>query len=325
MDASKDFLRALGAGLQPDERLILCGFTGDPYAAGPNAWKPCPWHPERPVPFAPDYNAYVTVAKFGRAQDKTFRRRTETFLGGLALMVDDVGAPGDGSSARVERSVVEGVRPSARVLTSPGNEQWWYFLRETCTDPVLFDGLIRAFIAGKLLGADPGMSGITRVGRVPGFINGKKKYGGAFVCELLELNENRYSPQELLDAFQLKINGRNTRPAKLFTEDAIERNRAFTGVYKWLDQRNLLKRHDPDASGWTEMRCPWVDGHTGGVDNGAAIAEPSEENGFYGGVKCHHGSCASRTWKDLTEWINDQSIEELERANNSARGGIVQR
>ena len=63
------------------------------------------------------------------------------------------------------------------------------------------------------------------------------------------------------------------------------------------------------------MRCFNVENHTNQVDNGAAIAEPSEENGFFGGYKCWHGSCQGNAWKELTEWINEQSIEELERAN----------
>lgn len=313
---SKKFLEALGASMSEHERLILCGFTGDPYAAPMNAWKPHPWRAGGELPFGPKHNGYVTVAAFGTAPDGTFRRRTETFAGGLALMVDDVGEPGDGSSARVDRELIAGFPPSARVLTSPGNEQWWYFLREPCRDAALFDGLIRAFIAGKLLGADPGMSGITRVGRMPGFLNAKKKYGGEFVCELVELNDNRFSPQELLDGFGLKINGRNVQPQKLIVAEAAqERIQAFLVAYRWLRQHSMLKRQDVDASGWLEIHCPWVDGHTGAVDNGAAIAEPSESNGYTGGMRCHHGSCNGRGWKDLTDWINEQSIEELERAN----------
>ena len=318
-DQSVRFLNALGGTMADKERLVLCGFTGDPYAAPMSAWKPHPWRVGKELPFGPRYNAYVTVGAFGQADDGTYRRRKETFSGGVALMVDDVGDPKSGSSARVDREIIAAFPPSARVLTSPGNEQWWYILKEPCRDGVLFDGLIRAFISGKLLGADPGMSGITRVGRVPGFLNGKKKYGGNFVCELMELNDNRFTPQELLDGFGLKINGRNERPKQLFVlEHAIERNRAFVPLYRWLSQHGMLKRPEPDASGWTEMTCPWVDGHTGAVDNGAAIAEPSEDNGHYGGFRCHHGTCISRSWKDLTEWINDKAAEELERANANA-------
>ena len=42
--------------------------------------------------------------------------------------------------------------------------------------------------------------------------------------------------------------------------------------------------------------------------------EPAPENDYYGAFRCHHGHCINRGWADLTEWVNEQSIEELERA-----------
>jgi hypothetical protein len=310
-----EFLGELASGLDSVEelagaRLILCGFEGDPNAVGPGAWRPRPWRPGAEVPFAPTDNAYTTVAAFWRAADGTYRRRTETFAAGLALMVDDVGT-------KVDRAFVEGVEPSWRIETSPGNEQWWYFLREPERDASRFDGLIRAFIAGKLLGADPGMSGVTRVGRLPGHANGKRAYGG-WTTRVVSRSPRRHSAQELLDAFQLQIVGRRIRRDKLPTEDALERNRMFQDVYRWLDQRNLLKRHEPDPSGWTEMRCPWVSEHTAGADTGAAIREPAQENDWYGAFRCHHGHCAARGWSALTEWMAEESVEELERAASHA-------
>jgi hypothetical protein len=306
MMENEAFLADLAAGLTPDERLILCGFPGDPYEAGPAAWRPRPWAPGREIPFGPTDNAYVTVGAFKRAADGTYRRRTETFTAGLALMVDDVGT-------KVDRTFVEAMQPTWKIETSPGNEQWWYFLHEPERDMARFDGLIRAFIHGKLLGADPGMSGVTRVGRLPGHLNGKKAYGG-WTTRVTEANGSRWTPQELLDGFGLQIRGQRVMREKLPTEEALERNRMFMNVYKWLDQRSMLKRHEPDPSGWTEMSCPWVDGHTGGVDNGAAIREPAPENDYYGAFRCHHGHCVEKGWSHLTEWVNEESIEELERA-----------
>jgi hypothetical protein len=260
----------------------------------------------REIPFGALDNAYVTVGAFKKAADGTYRRRTETFTAGLALMVDDVGT-------KVDRTFVEAMQPTWKIETSPGNEQWWYFLDTPERDMARFDGLIRAFIHGKLLGADPGMSGVTRVGRLPGHLNGKKAYNG-WTTRITEANGSRWSPQELLDGFGLQIMGRRMSREKLPTEEALERNRMFMNVYKWLDQRSMLKRHEPDPSGWTEISCPWVDGHTGGVDNGAAVREPAAENDYYGAFRCHHGHCVDKGWADLTEWINEASIEELERA-----------
>ena len=309
MAAEYEFLEALAQGVGAEERLIVCGFGGDPAAAGPAAWKPRPWRSGTELNLGAQWNAYVTVAAFGRAGDGSFRRRTETFAAGRALMVDDVGT-------KVDPALVRGVPPSVRIETSPGNEQWWYILDSPETDAARFDGTIRAFISSKLLGADPGMSGVTRVGRLPNYYNCKPAYGGWRV-EMRELSARRFSLDDLLGAFSLQINGRRMNREKLLTEDALERNRAFLGAYKFLDDRGMLKRHEPDRSGWTEMRCPWLDDHTGRADNGAALREPAPENEHYGAFRCHHGHCIDKGWAELTDWINDEALEELEHA---ARG-----
>lgn len=307
MSASEEFLAALAADLPAEERMIICGFGGDPNKADPSAWKPRPWRPGRDLDLGAKWNAYVTVASFGRAPDGSFRRRGETFRSGRALMVDDVGT-------KVDPAIVSGVPPSARIETSPGNEQWWYLLDKPLQDAATFDGVIRAFISGRLLGADPGMSGVTRVGRIPDYYNMKPAYGGWRV-QMHELSSVRYSVEELLDRFALKINGRREQRPKLVSEDAAARNAAFMTAYKFLEQRRMLKRDEPDLSGWVEMSCPWVGDHTAGADTGAAIREPAQENEFYGAFRCHHGHCADKGWAELTDWINELAIEELEEAN----------
>lgn len=305
------FLGDLAAGMGGDERLILCGFRGDPATAGAHAWRPRPWRPGAEVPFGPQENAYVTVASFLRAEDGTYRRRSECFVAGRALMVDDVGT-------KVDRAEVEAMRPTWRIETSPGNEQWWYMLAEPERDAARFDGLIRAFISGRLLGADPGMSGITRVGRLPGHLNGKAAHNG-WITRVVEHTGQRWTADELLRGFGLQIAGRRVAREKLPTAEALERNRAYAAVYTWLTQHQLLKRAEPDLSGWTEMRCPWVDNHTGRADTGAAVREPASENDWYGAFRCHHGGCAGRGWRDLTDWVADEAAEELDRAASGER------
>lgn len=307
---SYEFLDALGAALPAEERLIVCGFGGDPNRAEPAAWKPRPWRPERELDLGARWNAYVTVSSFGRAGDGSFRRRGETFAAGRALMVDDVGT-------KVDPAIVACLPPTARIETSPNNEQWWYLLDKPEYDSAKFDGVIRAFISGKLLGADPGMSGVTRVGRIPGFYNMKPAYGGWRV-ELRELSDRRFSLEELLKAFGLQINGRRVQREKLHSEEAIQRNEAFLAAYKFLQQRRMLKKNEPDPSGWTEMTCPWVDTHTGGADTGAAVREPASENDYYGAFRCHHGHCIDKGWAELTDWINEEAAESLNEAALSA-------
>ena len=313
MNEAKEFLNAMIPSLPDDERLILCGFAGDPNEAPPSAWKPKPWEPGTKLRMAKDWNVYVTVSSFFKAQDKTWRRRKSLFAGGHALMVDDVGT---GKSAKVDPKLIT-LAPSAIIETSPDNFQYWYFLEEAERDPAHFDAVIRAFIAGKLLGNDPGMAGITRVGRLPGFLNGKKKYKG-FTTRLVELGDRSFTIDGLINYFNLELRGRNINLPFVPTDEHIRRNRAFVHIYKFLQRRGMLKRSEPDQSGWTEMTCPWVHEHTGGIDNGAAICEPEPANGYYGAFRCHHGSHVNKNWRDLCEWVNEQAADELDEANRRA-------
>lgn len=305
------FLRALGAALGPDERLITCGFPGDPGKVEPSAWKPRPWSLEsRGWAFPTGWNAYVTVGAFGRAEDSSFRRRAALCTGGFAFMIDDVGT-------KVDLAAIEHFPPSARILTSPGNEQWWYILATPERDSARFDSMIRAFIAGPLKGKDPGMASVTRVGRLPSYTNGKPDYGGAFETVLQELNERRFTVDSIVEGFGLELIGRRVPLPRLIAEDAEERIAAHFAVRTFLRDGGMLKRDDPDRAGWTEMTCPWAENHTGGVDNGAAIREPELENGFFGGFRCHHGGCATKGWRELTDWVADEAIERLEQINEA--------
>lgn len=313
MKEAKEFLAAMIPTLPENERVIVCGFEGDPTHAPPHAWQPKPWRPGGKLGLARDWNAYVTVSSFFKAQDGTWRRRKSLFAGGHALMVDDVGC---GTTAKVNPATIN-VHPSAIVETSPENYQWWYFLDAPDPDAAHFDAVIRAFITGKLLGMDPGMAGVTRVGRLPGFTNGKKIYHG-FTTRLVELTDRSFAIEELIERFHLQLVGRRTMLPKVVTEESIRRNRAFLDIYKFLQAHGMLKRDHPDPSGWTEMTCPWVEDHTLGIDNGAAICEPSEDNGWWGGFRCHHGHCLDRTWRHLTEWVHDLAAEELDEANRRA-------
>lgn len=313
---SSSFLEALGAAVPPEERLIVCGFNGDPDKTDVHAWRPRPWGVGREFPLGPQANAYCTVSSFRQAGDGTWRRRGEFFAAGQALMVDDVGT-------KVHKDVIEPLRPTALVETSPQNFQAWYMLTEPLRDRGRFDAIIRAFIANKLCGADPGMAGVTRVGRVPGFVNGKKKYlteeGWPWVVRLRELDAaRRYTHEQLIEAFGLRLVGTTERQHRLVPNEASTRIAAFVAHHKWLAQHDMLKNTEPDASGWMQMHCPWVDGHTNAADNGAAIREPDAENGYYGAFRCHHGTCANRGWAELTDWILETTASEMERNNAAA-------
>ena len=305
----QEFLSALARGLGPEERLITCGFPGNPNTAPPNAWRPRPWAPDKDLTVEHSWNAYVTVSSFGRAQDGSFRRRTDAFRAGLALMVDDVGT-------KVDPKIVAHMPASCVVETSPGNFQWWYFLDRPERDRDRFDGVIRAFIYGQLLGNDPGMNGVNRVGRIPDFVNGKPQHNG-WRCKTHTLNDRRWAMQELVAGFKLRLEGRRYVSGDMRTEVAAERAHLWAATAKLLLDLRMMKRHEPDPSGWTEMHCPWTEWHTDRADTGAAMRRPHEDNGWYGGFRCHHGHCADKGWQELTEWVADAAAGLLEIVNAS--------
>jgi hypothetical protein len=319
-----NFLEALAEGMPPTERLIMCGFSGDPGHVPKNAWKPRPWTFGR-EPNLGDYdNAYVSVSSFFRGGDGSFRRRAENFAAGRALMVDDVGTKVP-LAKMTNAAGVPILRPSAIVETSPKNVQWWYFLREPERMEEKFDSVIRAFIHSRLMGEDPGMSGVTRVGRIPGYWNTKSHLVSAkspkgWKVALRKLYAVRYSLDELLGYFELQPKAKPwTRDAQLLeTEELINRVRAWKPVALFLRSRGMLKRDTPDPSGWIEATCPWRGEHTGNADTGAAIRIPEEENGYYGAFRCHHGHCAERGWRELTDWVTEECAASLDAAAASA-------
>jgi hypothetical protein len=312
-----------------EERLILCGFVGDPGTAGRHAWRPKPYKPGNEIVLNEKGNGYVAVSSFTRADDGTFRRRNECFGAGLALMIDDVGT-------KVERKD-DWPPASAVVETSPGNFQFWFFLRERERDISKFDAVIDGFIQQKLMGLpDPGMGGVTRVGRIPGFVNGKTKYNG-FVTRLAEFNpEIRYTTDELVCAFDLKLRGRRTFNVgfDIVPDNVTDRMMAWGTSYKQLKEYRMIgSRRDrargiepeADKSGWIEIMCPWLSEHSGtneeDRDNGSAIKIPDEANNYYGGFRCHHGHCADRGWGDLRDWLAERAHEDITEAdagNNAA-------
>lgn len=304
---------ALSGGCGPDERFIFCGFPGNPNDLEDANWKPRVWRPEHEVlPINPlRTNGYLAISTFGRDGNGRFRRRAEQFVSGRCMMIDDVG-DGDAPANRVDRSLVRHVMPTYRIETSPENEQWLYVFREPVKDQQLLRALIEAFVDQHLIdGRDPGMKGVSRVFRLPGFINGKPTYRG-WRCRLLESNTTAlYTIEELRMAFKLTLRIVNINRKPVYDRTIAER-RAMFDVYKAaLKDWDMLRRSHPDGRGWTDIVCPWADEHSAQLMIGSAIAEPSAENDWWGAFQCHHGHCEHRTWADFTDWVAHESAEQL--------------
>lgn len=311
MNDALSFLTELGRDMPADERLIFCGFAGDPADRAQANWRPHAWRPVDPLlPISPvRTNGYVCVSSMRRAADRTWRRTRDCFAAGRALMVDDIGT-------KVPFTVLDQVTPTAIVETSPKNYQAWYFLASPETDAWRFDALIAAFIRGRLLdGTDPGMAGVNRVGRLPGFVNGKPQHD-RFRVLLVEAEwERRYTVDDLLRGFGLEIIvARRSERAQHVPDDGLDRIAMFDAVLRFLRAHKMVLR-DRNLGGWIDVVCPWADEHSNARDNVAGIGVPSGDNGWTGAFRCHHGHCAERGWRELTEWIGGECAELLEVAN----------
>lgn len=292
---------------------MACQFRGDPYGEQRGKWRAYVLNDVEMLD--EKANVYLCVSAMQKNERGEFRRRKENFSGGLLLMIDDLG---EGSGAKFPMSTIDAAPPSALIETSPENYQAIYFFDSLVSDMAKFESLIRAFIDKEFLGKDTGMAGVNRVFRPPAGVNGKPKYAGWQVrCE--EFNpERRYSVSELADAFGLTLHRAGPRVPRGATADKAENIRAFIEVRKALRAAHMLKARQPDLAGWTDMQCPWVHEHTGAVDNGAAIRLPDADNAWFGGFKCHHGACELRGWRELTEWLSEESVDLLELVNEAA-------
>lgn len=300
----KEFFDAMRKFLPEDSRILFCQFRGDPHDDIQGKWAAKILNnPDAMDDFA---NVYLCVSAMKKHPRDGWKRRKENFAGGLLLMIDDVGS---GAGSKFPLSHLDALQPTALIETSPSNFQAVYMFDGCITDESKFNALIDSFVKARFLDNDPGMKGVTRVFRPPYGINGKEKYktdGKPFKVRLAEWHpENRYSYERICDAFGLKPTRKMERRVSVHTEDLRWRTEEFKRVYHTMKSFGMIKGMDDRDHDWVHVHCPWVDGHTGGVDNGAGITLPSEDNGWFGGFKCHHGSCSERGWRELTDYIVD--------------------
>lgn len=309
-------LAHLSGGCSSDERFIMQVLPGDPGEAGPAAWRPRAWRPGDLLPASPERtNGYVGISTFGRASDGSWRRQKGLFKSIRAVMIDDVGT-------KVHLSRASVVTPTWRVLTSPGNEQWLYLIKGGSEKSELAEAVINGLVEQALLpkdDKDPGMKGVTRVARVPGFINGKAKYGGSFRVQWVQDCGPLHTLESLVEGFGLKVYERRS-PVRDYVditrEEHIDRLRMFNLMKKAAGRYGMLLKKTANASGWIDVRCPWESEHSAG-DRGAAIGEPHAANHFHGAFRCHHGHCDGRGWRDFTDYLHDLIVADIEAANRN--------
>lgn len=268
----------------------------------------------------------------------TASRRKVLFERMAAVVIDDVtsGTLGDGRKVLASTVLEKVGEPTARVMTSPDNEQWVYVLRPMIEDREVAEYLVNEMIARGLTTdhSDPGMKGVTRLVRLPEGRNGKAKYGSnGFQCRVTAWNPERtFAAEQIAAAWQINLALAIPEPPPLPTDNesplvssdvisdeaaALLRAAQGHGAAGMFTMEDVLWRDgnrvigpDPLLLGLRrlglvkaskgrseyEVTCPFVHEHTRQADNGSAYLSG-------GGINCFHGHCAHRTRTDYMDRV----------------------
>lgn len=312
----KEFIEAMQRFVPEDARIGISQFRGDPNDPTPGKWNV---KVINPALIDEGANLYVGVSAFKFNKGQRFDRKSINFAGGVLLMIDDLG---DGPGAKFPLSLISALKPTALIETSPQNFQAIYMFDRLLTDKAQFESLINAFVDAQFLGKDTGMKGVSRVFRLPGGINGKAKYrrdGQPFKVRMASWEPAaRYSFDRICEAFDL-------HPMKVATikrEEPIavykERIRLFDAAFDVAKSRGMIKNLERIDHKWIHVYCPWRDEHSDSNDTGTGLTLPSDDNGFYGGFHCWHGSCqGKRGWAEFADYVGEFCAEELEDTNKT--------
>lgn len=283
----------------------VTGFAGDPNDVHHATWG---GRSALPLPgfICDSNNNFVAISSFKRGSDGRFHRRKQDFAAMHVVMLDDVGT-------KIPHDKVV-LPPSVLVETSPDNFQAWYFLTQPERDRRKAEALIKGMIASGLTadGADPGMNGVTRYGRLPVGVNGKAKYvaklGSPFVQRIAIWSpKTRYSIDEIAGAYGVDTSSSakpTTCDRKRARKSAIPGITDSTnGCLELLVAASLYIDAATSTKGGHRVICPWVHEHTDQETSGTVYFEPSDQNDWRGGFKCHHGHCQERTIADLNHFF----------------------
>ncbi len=240
-------------------------------------------------------NQYFTISTFYCDDQGQARRRKALFRQTHCIVLDDV-------KEKLSLGQAQKLpQPSWILETSVGSEQWGYILNTPCTDRSRVENLLDGLVANGLApgGKDPGMKGVTRYVRLPEGTNGKSSKlinGVARQCVMLTWNPfNTVTMEQLAEPFVVNL-------------DAVRREQRVDGASEINDHPlinipNVIQIKEVRSDGRFDIRCPWVEEHTGADDSGAAVF--TNDDGSIG-FKCHHGACQHRTGRDLINFINVQ-------------------
>lgn len=276
--SNDEFIAAIFGDSPDGGQPLVCRKRGDPDTGG---WSPLPWPCDTSDP---NNNWYALPSRCRPDARGRYHAKKDFAVSVHAVMIDDVGT-------KVSAERLTGCPPAWAIETSPGNFQYGYILAQPVTNPKVADALKEELIKAGL--CDSGAKGGTvRWMRMPVGINGRPKYG--YPSPKCRLTIWHPDLTYTVDDLRLKLGIQHAQPSRCNGSGTQGPGAKPSGqqtagdaadVIEALKEKNLYK--SDLGSGKHDITCPWVKGHTDGIDNGSAYFEPSPEYPT-GGFKCHH-------------------------------------
>jgi hypothetical protein len=242
------------------------------------------WHPGKELSGTVYFG--ISTVRDPNPRAAILQRRTTDLVKTYDIVLDDIGT-------KVDRKLLEGkLAPSCRIETSPGNEQWHYFIKEGC-DPARAAALIEALAQAGL--TDPGAKRADRIMRPPGSIN--TKYGEPFAARVLEWAPDRHIYGDVCRGL-----GVTPTDTPVLGSGPVELPPGMSDpLFDWLREHGLV-REGPNPRGWYSVTCSQEHLHSGEVDHGTDYLP-----GMPGVFKCMHGHCVDvLNVNTLREWAQAQ-------------------
>ena len=245
------------------------------------------------------------------AKDGKLYNRQENFRSLRLVVLDDIG-----TKVAVDK-IPKDFKPSYILESSKGNFQYGYVLTEPVTDVDAAGALIELIYESEF--SDEGGKMPNKIVRLPEGVNGKKGEKEGFICNLHEINNTTYTPQEIIDSLSLAANW------DTILEDAAEsikrRGSVNTGatpwastqpkapslngivdpVLEWLYEEDLVGVDNGGA--FVDIKCPWSDAHSDGNPTAGYMPLGRGDNPNMRGFHCFHDSCASNKTPEFLKYI----------------------
>lgn len=247
----------------------------------------------------------------------TGRNRQQDFAALHMVVLDDVGTKATPPPATA--------RPTYRIETSPGNEQWGYVLASPLRDRIKAEALVRAIYSTEH--TDHGGRLVNKFVRLPTGINGKEREretdGTTFRDHhpqtLVHLDPDAlYTPEQLLQAFNLPEHLLHEPPPTSTTSPTLNNPLARVQVkdgrlhletdkvLAWLRSAGRVTKDSPATDSWVEVICPWAHLHSPGTGSTSGYSPLGRgDSPEHRGWKCLHDHCKDRKTVDFLEWVDE--------------------